>query len=174
MRRTVNEVFVPITVGGGIRSVDDAREILSNGADKVAVNTAAMWRSELISEIAHKFGSQCLVLSVYAKRNNKGCWDALVDYGREHTNRDVIDWIKQGVSFGAGEVLLTSVDRDGTLQGFDIDLLKRVAIVYGFFYSRIRKVKPLLKAKNSQHSSAININIKGNSVSIIHRSGDRR
>ena len=127
MRRTVNEVFVPITVGGGIRSVDDAREILSNGADKVAVNTAAIWRPELISEIAHKFGSQCLVLSVHAKRNNKGSWEALVDYGREHTNRDVIDWIKQGVSLGAGEVLLTSVDRDGTLKGFDIDLLKRVS-----------------------------------------------
>ncbi len=127
VRRTVNEVFVPITVGGGIRSVDDAREILSNGADKVAVNTAAIWRPELISEIAHKFGSQCLVLSVHAKRNNTGGWEALVDYGREHTNRDVIDWIKQGVSLGAGEVLLTSVDRDGTLKGFDIDLLKRVS-----------------------------------------------
>jgi imidazole glycerol-phosphate synthase subunit HisF len=127
VRRTVNEVFVPITVGGGIRSVDDAREILSNGADKVAVNTAAIWRPELISEIANKFGSQCLVLSVHAKRDNKGSWEALVDYGREHTNRDVIDWIKEGVSLGAGEVLLTSVDRDGTLKGFDIDLLKSVS-----------------------------------------------
>ena len=127
VRRTVNEVFVPITVGGGIRSVDDAREILSNGADKVAVNTAAIWRPELITEISHRFGSQCLVLSVHAKRDNKGSWEALVDYGREHTGRDVVDWIKEGVSLGAGEVLLTSVDSDGTQDGFDIDLLKRVS-----------------------------------------------
>ena len=120
------DVFVPMTVGGGIRSVDDATEILRCGADKVAVNTAAVAKPQLISEIAQRFGSQCMVLSIEAKQVSPGRWEAYTDNGRERTGLDVIEWVKRGVALGAGEVLLTSVDREGTRRGFDIDLVRAV------------------------------------------------
>jgi cyclase len=120
------DVFVPMTVGGGVRSVDDVRELLRCGADKVAVNTAAVARPELISEIALGFGSQCVVLSIEAKQIAPGQWEAYTDNGRERTGLDVIDWVKRGVALGAGEVLLTSVDREGTRRGFDVALVRAV------------------------------------------------
>lgn len=118
-------IFVPMTVGGGIRSVDDATQILRAGADKVAVNTAAVANPKLISDIARRFGSQCMVLSIEAKQIGDH-WEVYTDNGRERTCLDVIDWVKRGVALGAGEILLTSVDREGTRRGFDIPLLRAV------------------------------------------------
>jgi cyclase len=126
VRATAQDVFVPITVGGGIRSVDDATNLLRCGADKVAVNTSAVENPELISKIASRFGSQCMVLSIEAKQIGPGRWEVLTDNGRERTGRDVIEWIRHGVELGAGEILLTSVDREGTRKGFDIPLIRAV------------------------------------------------
>jgi len=127
IRRTTEHVFIPITVGGGVRSVDDVREVLRSGADKVAVNTAAIKRPGLISEISRMFGSQCMVLSIEAKKFGKNQWEAYCDNGREKTGMDVISWAKQGCALGAGEILLTSVDMEGTGKGFDIDLVREVS-----------------------------------------------
>lgn len=125
--RTVRDVFIPLTVGGGVRAVDDVRELLRAGADKVAINTAAVKRPELITEVSQAFGSQCMVLSIEAKRRSEGGWEAFTDNGREHTYLDVIDWARRGVELGAGEILLTSIDREGTGKGFDIDLIRAVS-----------------------------------------------
>ena len=124
---TAREVFIPITVGGGIRSVDDVKKILRAGADKVAINTAAIASPILISEVAKKFGSQCMVLSIEAKKNNHNSWEAFTDGGRQHSGYDVLDWAKKAVSLGAGEILLTSVDNEGTGKGFDLELIKAVS-----------------------------------------------
>jgi imidazole glycerol-phosphate synthase subunit HisF len=121
------DIFVPMTVGGGIRSVADATSILRAGADKVAVNTAAVARPQLISEIARHCGSQCMVLSVEAKQIDEDHWEVYTDNGRERTGLDVVEWVKRGVEMGAGEVLLTSVDREGTRKGFDISLVRAVS-----------------------------------------------
>ena len=122
----VKDIFVPITVGGGVRSVDDATHLLRSGADKVAVNTAAIREPNLITDIARRFGSQCMVLSVEAKQINVDEWEAYTDNGRERTGLNVVDWVKRAVGLGAGEVLLTSVDREGTRKGLDIALLEAV------------------------------------------------
>ena len=127
IQRAADQVFIPITVGGGIRSVDDARHILRSGADKVAINTAAIYRPELISEIAYNFGSQAMVLSVEAKQVAPVKWEAYTDNGRERTGYDVLEWTKLGVELGAGEILLTSVDREGTRKGFDIELVRLIS-----------------------------------------------
>jgi cyclase len=127
VRRTAQDVFIPLTVGGGVRSVDDARDLLRAGADKVAVNTAAVRNPRLISEISLCFGSQCMVLGIEAKRSNAGGWEAFTDNGREHTRLDVVEWAKRGADLGAGEILLTSVDQEGTRKGFDIALVHAVS-----------------------------------------------
>lgn len=127
IQRAAENVFVPITVGGGIRSVDDARHLLRCGADKVAINTAAVARPELISEVAHRFGSQAMVLSIEAKQIASGKWEAYADNGRERTGLDVVAWARRGVELGAGEILLTSVDREGTREGFDVELTRQVS-----------------------------------------------
>ena len=127
IRRAADQVFVPITVGGGIRSVEDSRHILRSGADKVAINTAAIARPDLISEVARHFGSQAMVLSIEAKQVAQGKWEAYTDNGRERTGLDVLQWARRGVEMGAGEILLTSVDREGTRKGFDIDLIRQVS-----------------------------------------------
>jgi cyclase len=124
--RAAKNVFIPITVGGGIRSVDDARHILRSGADKVAINTAAIARPALVSEVAHRFGSQATVLSIEAKQVGPGRWEAYTDNGRERTGLDVLQWVQRGVELGAGEILLTAIDREGTRSGFDIDLVRTV------------------------------------------------
>lgn len=124
--RAANRIYVPITVGGGIRTLDDVHNMLRSGADKVAINTAAIARPALISEVARRFGSQCMVLSVEAKRTGAGCWEAYTDNGREHTGLDVVEWIAQAVDRGAGEILLTAVDQEGTRKGLDIELLRVV------------------------------------------------
>ena len=126
VKSAAQDVFVPMTVGGGIRSVEDATHLLRCGADKVAVNTAAVANPQLISDIAGRFGSQCMVLSVEAKQIGPDRWEVYTDNGRERTGLDVIAWVKRGVELGAGEVLLTSVDREGTRKGFDIPLVRAV------------------------------------------------
>jgi cyclase len=125
--RTAQDVFIPLTVGGGVRSVDDVRELLRAGADKVAINTAAVKRPELITEVSRAFGSQCMVLSIEAKRIGNSRWEVFTDNGRERTGLDVVTWTKQAVSLGVGEILLTSVDQEGTRKGFDIELVRAVA-----------------------------------------------
>lgn len=126
VQSAAQDVFVPMTVGGGIRTVDDATRLLRCGADKVAVNTAAVANPNLITDIARRFGSQCMVLSIEAKQIGADRWEAYTDNGRERTGLDVIEWVRRGVALGAGEVLLTSVDREGTRKGFDIPLVRAV------------------------------------------------
>jgi len=121
--------FIPLTVGGGIRSIDDASQALDAGADKVAVNTAALQQPKLISELAKIFGSQAVVLSLEAKSLGQNKWHAYYDNGREDSGRDAIDWLKQACDLGAGEVLVTSVDREGTRKGFDNDLMAAISEV---------------------------------------------
>lgn len=127
IRRAADRVFIPITVGGGIRSVNDAKHILRSGADKVAINTAVIDRPDLITEVSRKFGSQAMVLSIEAKQVAPGKWEAYTDNGRQRTGLDVIEWVTRGVELGAGEILLTSVDREGTRRGYDIDLVRQVS-----------------------------------------------
>ena len=127
VRATAEDIFIPITVGGGIRSIDDARHILRSGADKVAINTAVISRPALITEISEEFGSQCMVLSIEAKKLTDEKWEAYTDNGREKTGYDVIEWVKQGIELGAGEVLITSVDNEGTRKGYDVPLLKAIS-----------------------------------------------
>lgn len=121
-RSAIADVFVPITAGGGIRSIADIERLLRSGADKVAINTYAIRHPEFIASAAHRFGSQCIVLSVEAKRTESGSWEAYTDGGRERTGVDALEWIERAVELGAGEILLTSVDRDGTRRGFDAEL----------------------------------------------------
>ena len=128
VRRTVEEVFIPVCVGGGLRSVEDVRRILAMGADKVAINTAALKRPDLIREVAAAFGSQCMVLSIQAKRSRTDPrrWEAYYDNGRAHSGRDVVEWARQGEALGAGEILLTSVDCEGLQRGMDLELIRAV------------------------------------------------
>jgi cyclase len=124
--RTAKDVFIPMTVGGGIRTPDDVKDLLRVGADKIALNTAVTQRPELIREIARRFGSQCVVLSIEAKRISPGRWEAYTHNGRERTGKDVVAWAKQGAELGAGEILITSIDQEGTRKGFDLPLVKAV------------------------------------------------
>lgn len=126
VERTTRDVFVPITVGGGIRTVDDARGALRAGADKVAVNTAAVRNPDLLQDIARSLGSQALILSVEAKRQQGGGWEVYTDNGRERTGKDVVAWIGDCVTRGVGEILLTSVDNEGTRKGFDLELMTAI------------------------------------------------
>jgi cyclase len=126
VENATRDVFIPITVGGGIRSIDDVIVTLRAGADKVALNTAAVANPELITEMAQRFGSQCVVLSIEAKRAADGRWEAYTDNGREHTGKDAIEWAAQGASLGAGEILITSVDQEGTRKGFDVALASAI------------------------------------------------
>ena len=132
-RRTADEVFIPFTIGGGIRSVGDAQAVLDAGADKVAVNSAALQRPALVGELAEVFGAQCVVLAIDARAEPQNGsmrpprWRAHLAGGRTATDRDVIEWAREGVERGAGEILLTSMDRDGTRIGFDLALTRAVA-----------------------------------------------
>jgi len=125
------EVFIPLTVGGGIRNLDDIREMLNAGADKVAINTAALLNPELVKQAAERFGSQCIVVAVDAKqvsgKHEERKWEIFTHGGRKATGKDAIDWVKKMVASGAGEILLTSMDRDGTKKGFDLELKKQVS-----------------------------------------------
>lgn len=127
VRQTAQDIFIPLTVGGGIRSVEDVRKLLRAGADKVALNTAAVSRPKLLSDISQAFGSQCIVLSIEAKKIADNQWEVMTDNGRERTGRNVLEWIEEAACYGIGEILITSIDNEGTRKGFDISLIQAVA-----------------------------------------------
>lgn len=129
VRRTAEQVFVPLSVGGGVRAVADAEVLLRSGADKVGVNTAAVEDPDLLGRLAQRFGSQCVVLSVDAERREDGTWEVVTHGGRRRRGRDAIEWIREGVDRGAGEILLTSMDADGTRAGYDLPLLRAATAV---------------------------------------------
>lgn len=131
VERTAEQCFMPLTVGGGIRSVEDFRTMLRAGADKVSINTSALQRPELISEAAEAFGSQCVVVAVDAKRDAPGKWRVYTHGGRKPTERDAIEWIVEAALRGAGEILLTSMDADGTCGGYDLELTRAVSEAVG-------------------------------------------
>ena len=130
-RRVGDEVFIPFTIGGGIRSVEDAQGVLDAGADKVSVNSAAVARPELVSELGDVFGAQCVVLAIDARADGDGSWEVVVAGGRTPTGRDAVAWAREGVERGAGEILLTSMDRDGTNAGYDLALTRAVSEAVG-------------------------------------------
>ena len=127
VKKTVENIYIPITVGGGIRSLGDIKHILRSGADKVAINTAAIRNPNLLREASQCFGSQCIVLSIEAKKISPNTWEAYTDNGREKTGVNVIEWAQKAVSLGIGEILVTSVDQEGTQKGFDINLVKTLS-----------------------------------------------
>ena len=129
VRETAKQIFVPLTVGGGVRSTEDVNSLLAVGADKVSVNTAAVKDPDLITRIANTFGSQCCVVEIQAKKISNHEWTVLVDNGREPTGMNVLDWTSQAIERGAGEILLTSIDRDGTRSGVDLELIAAVSEV---------------------------------------------
>jgi cyclase len=125
-RRCADDVFIPFTIGGGVRSAEDAQAVLDAGADKVSVNSAAVARPELLSEMAEVFGAQCVVLAIDARREGEG-YGVYVDGGRRPAGRDAVEWAREGVERGAGEILLTSMDRDGTEDGYELELTRAVS-----------------------------------------------
>ncbi|HOM27771.1 MAG TPA: imidazole glycerol phosphate synthase subunit HisF [bacterium] len=127
VRKVADVVFIPFTVGGGISSLNDIEILLSNGADKISINTAAVKNPDLIKEGAKKFGSQCIVVAIDAKKTERETWEVYIESGKKPTGIDVLDWAKKVEDFGAGEILLTSIDRDGTQDGYDIDLTRIVS-----------------------------------------------
>lgn len=127
LKSVADQIFIPLTVGGGIRSIGDINNALRAGADKVAINTYAIKNPNFLKEAVRKFGSQCIVLSVEAKKKPDGAWEAYIDGGRERTGVDAIEWIRKGIKLGVGEVIITSIDRDGSRQGFDLDLCRAVS-----------------------------------------------
>jgi cyclase len=127
IKEAVKDIFIPLTAGGGIRKIEDVTDILRSGADKVAINTAAVITPKIISEVAQRFGSQCMVSSIEAKKISTERWEVYTNNGRERTGLDVIEWAKKCEQHGAGEILLTSVDQEGTRKGFDIALIKAVS-----------------------------------------------
>ena len=129
VRHVADQVFIPFTVGGGIRSVEDMNKMLKAGADKVAVNSSAVANPQLIKDCAEKFGSQCVVVAIDGRREADGSWHVYVAGGRKDTGKDLIEWTREAVDLGAGEILLTSMDKDGTKSGFDPDMLSAVASV---------------------------------------------
>ena len=146
LRRASREVFVPVTAGGGIRTVADAAALLAAGADKIAVNTAALRKPELLSELVEHFGNQCVVASIQARRTSPGRWEAMAESGRERSGRDVLQWVKEVQRMGVGELLLTSVDQDGTCMGPDQELLSKVVgvsnvpLIFGGGFAEVGQV----------------------------------
>jgi len=127
VKHTAQNVFIPLTVGGGVRTLEDVNHLLKSGADKIAINTAAIRRPEFIKEVAYNFGSQCIVLSIEAKRKGKEEWEAYTENGREKTGLDAVEWAMKGAELGAGEILITSVDQEGTRKGFDVNLIRTIS-----------------------------------------------
>ena len=165
IKKAAKNVFIPIMVGGGIRTIRDAENLLRNGADKVAINTAAILNPQLIKDLAKKFGSQCIVLSIEAKQQSKNSWEAFTHNGKEKTGIDVLKWIKKGIDFGAGEILLTSVDKEGTKTGFDIDLIdsaSKICTVPLIASGGCGKIEHLKELSNSTHVDGIAL------ASILH------
>lgn len=147
---TTRDVFIPLTAGGGIRNIDDVHQLLRSGADKVAINTAAVRNPELISEVASKYGNQCMVLSIEAKKRSSNSWEIYTECGRESTGIEVTEWAKKAELLGAGEILLTSIDCEGTKNGFDLDLMKSITsevsipVIASGGFGNISHIKPVL------------------------------
>jgi cyclase len=131
VRRTAEQVYIPFTIGGGIRSVEDARLLLRAGADKVSVNTSAVQRPELVADVAAEFGAQCVVCAIDARARPEGGWEVVVHGGRTPTGLDAVEWAERATALGAGEILLTSMDRDGTKDGFDLVLTRAICDAVG-------------------------------------------
>jgi imidazole glycerol-phosphate synthase subunit HisF len=127
VRQTARQVFIPFTVGGGIKTIDDMRNILRAGADKVSINSPAIRNKDLITQGAKIFGSQCIVVAIDAKKNEEGIYEAYINGGRINTGLEVVSWAKEAEAYGAGEILLTSMDRDGTKDGYDLELTRMVS-----------------------------------------------
>jgi cyclase len=127
IQKTAREIFIPLTVGGGIRTIEDIRSVLRAGADKVSINTAAIVRPELIREASRKFGSSTIMISIEAKKKENGTYETYTDNGREATGMDVLRWAAQAVDFGAGELMVTSIDQEGTGKGYDLELIKKIS-----------------------------------------------
>lgn len=150
VKEAARDVFIPLTVGGGVRSIEDVRVALRSGADKVAINSQAVRHPDFIEKASRAFGSQCIVLSVQARARH-GRWEALIDYGRENTDIDVLDWVSEAQARGVGELLLTSVDREGTSEGFDIELISAVRervnipLIVGGGCGKVEDVSELLR-----------------------------
>ena len=154
IEKTTDNVFVPITVDGGLRSIDDVAAALRAGADKVAINTEAIKNPNIISDVSRKFGSQCMVLSIQAKWQGDH-WEAYYDNGREHSYLDVIEWAKKGEQLGAGEIILTSVDKEGSAKGLDVDLIKAVTnvvsipVIASGGMGRVEDIRPVIRDGNA-------------------------
>lgn len=148
---TTKDVFIPLTAGGGIRNINDVNDLLRSGADKVAINTAAVRDPSLITEVSSKYGNQCMVLSIEAKKISQNFWEVYTECGRESTGIEVSEWAKRAESLGAGEILLTSIDAEGTKQGYDLDLMKTVTssvsipVIASGGYGNLDHIKPLLE-----------------------------
>lgn len=154
LRSLVQNIFIPITVGGGIRSINDINNALRAGADKVAINTYGIQNPKFLNEAVKKFGSQCIVLSVEAKRQNNNMWEAYTDGGREYTGINAIEWIKKAINLGVGEIVLTSIDREGSRKGYDLDLINAVTafadipvIAHGGANTKESIIEVLIKAR---------------------------
>ncbi len=129
LKSLAQDIFIPITVGGGIRSINDINNALRAGADKIAINTYVTKNPEFLTEAVKKFGAQCIVLSIEAKKNGSNQWEIYTDGGREHTSIDVIAWTKKAISLGVGEIVVTSIDNDGTRKGYELELIKSITTV---------------------------------------------
>ncbi|MBL6727051.1 MAG: imidazole glycerol phosphate synthase subunit HisF [Methylophilaceae bacterium] len=130
VKKTAQNIFIPLTVGGGIRNLEDVSQLLHAGADKIAINTAVVKNPALISEVSNKYGSQCMVLSIEAKKNkDKAGWEVYTDCGRESSGLDVEEWVKDAITLGVGEILVTSIDQEGTRKGFDIELIEKISSI---------------------------------------------
>lgn len=155
LRDTTKKVFVPITAGGAISSVEDGRKLLAAGADKLAINTAAVKNPDIINQLSKRFGKQCIVLSIQVCFNNASKWEVMIEAGRERTSKDLFEWIKEGQDRGAGEIFLTSVDRDGTGNGPDLDLIKSVKelvdvpLVFGGGISSIGEISEVFRVNSN-------------------------
>lgn len=172
LEAAVSDVFIPVTAGGGVKSVDDARVLLRAGADKVALNSEAVRNPRLISDIADVFGEQCVVASIQAKKSALNSWEAVIEGGRVRTGLDVIEWATEVANLGAGEILLTSIDRDGTQKGFDNELVAqvrsavRVPVIAGGGFGATGDLDPLLKATPSIDAICIGSALHYGSVTV--------
>jgi len=161
IKKISKEVSIPIIVGGGIRSLEDADNLFKNGADKIALNTAVLENPNLIKKLSNKYGSQSIVLSIEAKRNSKNnYWEALNNNGRDHTGYEIVEWAKKNIKLGIGEILLTSVDNDGTLKGLDINLidyfLDKISIPT-IVSGGMKDLEDINKIKNIKNLNAISV-----------------
>lgn len=150
IKKASEKIFVPLTVGGGIRKVDDAAKLFDSGADKIAINSAAVKNPKIITDLANRYGSQAIVLSIEAKKQKENFWEVFIESGKQNTGINLVDWIKIGTDSGAGEVIITSIDREGTRKGFELDLYKNVKeiinvpLIFSGGFGKLDHIKKLI------------------------------